>query len=192
MNLIGTRIGRRARRALVLGAAGALALLASVALAAPGDPTGCAGADTRPAIQGRAATTAATLCLINEERARQGLPPLRSNRRLGRAATGHAREMVRRDYFAHISAHGSSVGGRLQASGYASRKDRWAAGEALAWGTGEKSTAREIVTGWMNSLEHRYILLTPRFRDAGIGVARGAPGPRRGGTTYTLDLACRC
>src|SRR4051794_706149 len=116
MNLFQARIGRRARRALLLGAAGTLALLASVALAGPGGralwpgpagtpgwpawggragpgaPPGCAGADPRPFLQGRAAPAAATLCLINEERARQGLFPLHTNRRLGRAATGHARE----------------------------------------------------------------------------------------------------
>jgi uncharacterized protein YkwD len=171
------------------------AAVGAVALFAPGAPSApdtCAGADTPPAGQSLAQTAAATLCLVNQERAQQGLAPLRANRRLRRAATSHAREMVHRDYFAHISAHGSSVGRRLETSGYVSSKRRWAAGEALAWGTGEKATPREIVSGWMNSLDHRAILLTPRFRDAGLGLARGAPGPQRGGTTFTLDLACRC
>src|SRR4051812_46340663 len=92
-------IGRRARRALGLGAAAALTPLAAAALGAPGAPSGDAGADTRPPAQSRAGTAAATLCVINERRAGLGLSALRRNRRLGRAATRHAREMVHRDYF---------------------------------------------------------------------------------------------
>jgi uncharacterized protein YkwD len=192
MNFTHPHIGRLTRRALVLGAAGATAAIAILAPSAAGDPGGCAYADTPPDSNPLYGIRTATLCLINEQRTQLDLPPLRSNRPLRRAATAHAREMVKRDYFAHISAHGSSLGGRLETTRYASARVRWSAGEALAWGTGEKATAREIVAGWMNSPAHRAILLTPRFRDAGIGLARGAPGPGRGGTTYTLDLACRC
>jgi uncharacterized protein YkwD len=188
----GTPHTRRVRRALVLAAASTVAAGALLAARAPGAPDTCANADARPATTPLSDVRAATLCVINEERAAVGLPPLRADRRLRRLATSHAREMVHRDYFAHVSARGASVGARLEGSGYASSAQRWAAGETLAWGTGAMATPREIVRGWMNSGGHRAILLTSRFRDAGIGVARGAPGPRRGGTTYTLDLACRC
>ena len=170
----------------------ALGLAALLAPAAPRAQGPCPGADDRPAHTPLSEVRAATLCVINQERAGAGLPPLRANRRLRAAAMSHAREMVHRDYFAHVSARGASLGGRVTVSGYASSRDRWAAGEALAWGTGARAAPREIVRGWMESPGHRAILLTARFRDAGLGVARGAPGARRGGTTFTLDLACRC
>ena len=171
-------------------ACASLALL----LAAPSAPAKrrCAGADRRPAHRALLYVRRTTLCLLNRVRAHHGLPRLHANRRLRRAAIRHARDMVRRDYFAHTSAFDGSLGSRVQASGYASRRRAWAAGEALAWGTGGKATPRSIVRAWMHSPGHRAIILTRRFRDAGVGVARGAPGPRRGGATYTLDLACRC
>jgi uncharacterized protein YkwD len=170
----------------------AAALLALVhAPAAPANRR-CAGADARPAHRPLRSVRKATLCLINRLRASHGLPRLRDNRRLRRVAIAYARDMVRQDYFAHISLRGTTLGGRLETSGYVSRRKPWAAGEALAWGTGREATPRRIVRAWMHSPGHRAILLTGRFRDAGLGIARGAPGPKRGGATYTLDLACRC
>ncbi len=177
----------------VLTCAAAVTAIALVSLASPAAARRrCAGADRRPAHRSLAAVRHTTLCLLNRVRARHGLPRLHADRRLRRAATSHARDMVDRNYFAHASLRGGSLGSRLEASGYASRRRPWAAGEALAWGTGHKGTPRSIVLAWLHSPEHRAILLTRRFRDAGIGIARGAPGPARGGATYTLDLACRC
>ena len=47
-------------------------------------------------------------------------------------------------------------------------------GENLAWGSGEGARPDEIVEGWMNSPEHRAIMLDCRFSQVGIGVASGA------------------
>src|SRR5690349_4258966 len=85
-----------------------------------------------------------------------------------RPAMGHARDMVQRHYFAH-----TSLRARLATTGYASSRTAWAAGEALAWGTGHRATPGEIVQAWLRSPGHRQILLTGKFRDAGVGVARG-------------------
>ena len=148
---------------------------------------GCSGTDARPANTRLSLIRHATLCLINRVRAEHGLRRLRASRRLRRGAMGHARDMVQRHYFAH-----TSLRARLATTGYASSRTAWAAGEALAWGTGHRATPGEIVQAWLRSPGHRQILLTGKFRDAGVGVARGAPGAARGGATYTLDLACRC
>ncbi len=72
----------------------------------------------------------AIVCLINQERRRFGLPRLRESVRLDRSAQGHSDDMVRRDYFAHVSPGGSSPVDRITAAGY-----RWsAAGENIAPG----------------------------------------------------------
>jgi uncharacterized protein YkwD len=174
-------------RVLALAAtSAAIALPLAAARPAAADP-GCSGADASPAKERLGLVRHATLCLINRVRTEHGLRRLRANRRLRKGAMGHARDMVQRHYFAH-----TSLRARLATTGYATSRTAWTAGEALAWGTGSRASPRQIVQAWMNSPGHRQILLTGRFRDAGVGVARGAPGRARGGATYTLDLACRC
>src|SRR4051794_29438360 len=62
-----------------------LAALLSLALAAPSDPA------------------ADTLALVNQARAARGVPALRADPRLARAARGHSRDMVAHAYFEHTS-----------------------------------------------------------------------------------------
>jgi uncharacterized protein YkwD len=132
------------------------------------------------------------LCLVNAERARRGLARLRANPRLGRAATAHSRDMVGRDYFDHVSLGGSTVTDRIRRSGYLSGARSYALGENLAWGTGRLATPHQIVRSWMNSPGHRRNILTPRFREIGIGVVLGAPGQSgRSGATYTTKFGQR-
>src|SRR3954464_11156702 len=89
---------------------GALPLLLLVAVAAGASPasaaTGCASADGPTAQSSTVALANSALCLLNQERTSRGLRPLKSNRRLAKAAGGHARDMVVRGYFSHDSANG--------------------------------------------------------------------------------------
>ena len=62
---------------------------------------GCRGAGSRRA-RG-AVLRRAVLCLINQQRALNGLNRLRMNRRLARAAKRHAADMARHNYFSHVS-----------------------------------------------------------------------------------------
>ena len=48
-----------------------------------------------------------------------------------------------------------------------------------------------IVAEWLHSAEHRAILLSPRFREVGIGLAIGAPGTGEGGATVAADFGAR-
>lgn len=117
----------------------------------------------------------ATVCLINRRRASRGLRRLRLNRRLSKAAVWHTHDMVHRHYFAHISRNGNDIVARLRKSRYLGGRFAWMVGENLAWGSGSRGTAREIVRGWMHSPAHRRNMLNPRFREIGIGVRVGAP-----------------
>jgi uncharacterized protein YkwD len=166
-----------------------LLLTAVVAGAAPASAaTVCASADGPPA-QASAVTLAnAALCLVNQERTSRGLTPLKLNRRLTRAASGHARDMVARNYFSHDSLGGGDFVDRIRKTGYVTRRAFPSLGEDLAWGSGPLGTPRAIVQSWMESPGHRANILYRKFREAGIGVAFGDPGAGEDGATYALDF----
>ncbi|MGN6187650.1 MAG: CAP domain-containing protein, partial [Conexibacter sp.] len=115
------------------------------------------------------------LCLMNRARARYGLPPLHTNRCLHRVAARHAHDMVNRHYFAHITPNGWSPGARARASGYVPRRAAWLVGENIAWGVAAAARPSWVMRAWMHSPPHRRNILSPHFRDVGIGVARGVP-----------------
>jgi uncharacterized protein YkwD len=172
---------------------GALPLLLLITTVAAGAgpasaATGCASADG-PTAQSSAATLAgAALCLVNQERTSRGLKPLRSNRRLARAAFGHARDMNQRGYFSHDSANGGSFVDRIRRAGYVAGRFLPDLGEDLAWGSGDLGTPRAIVQSWMQSPPHRRNILDPDFRDGGMGVDFGDPGAGEDGVTYAIDF----
>ena len=59
-----------------------------------------------------------TLCLLNEERARHGLGPLRGEARLELAAQRYADEMVDRRFFEHVDPGGLDPQDRILMAGY--------------------------------------------------------------------------
>jgi uncharacterized protein YkwD len=172
----------RARWIPLLVVVPALLLPASAALAAPA----CTGTNLVPHRGNGVRVRAATLCLVNRERARASLRPLRMNRELRRAANGHSAGMVREGVFTH-----GSVIGRLRAVGYLTAMATWAMGENIAYGYGGGATAARTVSEWMHSPPHRENILTGTFRDAGVGLAMGVPSNPRRGATYTLDFGMR-
>jgi uncharacterized protein YkwD len=167
-------------------------LLLLVAVAAGAGPasaaTGCASADGPTAQTSTVALANSALCLVNQERTSRGLKPLKSNRRLVKAATGHARDMVAHGYFSHDSASGGTFVDRIRKAGYVPPRALPTLGEDLAWGSGSFGTPREIVQGWMNSPGHRANILERKFHEAGMGVAFGDPGAGADGVTYALDF----
>src|SRR5947209_2703994 len=166
-------------------------LLLTTVVAGPGPAsaaTVCASADG-PTAQASTVTLAnAALCLVNQERTSRGLRPLNPNRRLARAAVGHARDMNARGYFSHDSAGGGSFVDRIRKTGYVPARVFPSLGEDLAWGSGTLGTPRQIVASWMASPGHRANILYPKFREAGMGVAFGDPGAGMDGVTYALDF----
>jgi len=137
----------------------------------------------------------ATLCVLNAERARHDLRPLRFSHRLSRAARRHSRAMARKRFFSHTSPNGATFVDRIRRTGYLHGARRWHIGENIAWGSGQLSAPRAIATAWMNSASHRDNILSRSFGAIGIGVARGTPSGRRGGggggAIYTTDFGLR-
>jgi uncharacterized protein YkwD len=174
----------------------ATAALSASALALAGAPAAsaatCGSSSAMPGEASKAAMSSATLCLVNAERTQRGLRPLKANRRLARAATGHAGDMVRRNYFSHDSLSGASFVDRIRRTGYLSGPRAWIVGENLAWGSGDRSSPAAIVRAWMNSPGHRANILQRRFRQVGLGLVMGAPEQVDGpAATYATDFGAR-
>lgn len=153
----------------------------------------CESANASPSLAGERQLVRATLCLLNAQRASAGLRALRLEPRLSRAARRHAADMARKRYFAHDSLDGSNFLDRIRRAGYLREAVSWRAGENLAWGSGGRSTPRSVTRAWMGSGGHRANILSSRFRDIGIGVARGAPlaGVSGSAGVYVTDFGSR-
>jgi uncharacterized protein YkwD len=168
--------------------------LVAAAVAAGGAPsahasTACAAADALPISVTSPTLASATACLLNQERARHHLPALKLNSRLAKAAGGHARDMVKRDYFSHDTEGGGDFATRIRKAGYRGRT----LGEDLAWGSGTLGTAHSIMEAWMHSPGHRANVLCRCYREMGVGIAIGVPGGAGGlgGATYAVDFGRR-
>ncbi|HEV7750575.1 MAG TPA: CAP domain-containing protein [Baekduia sp.] len=163
--------------------------LLALALPAPA-MAACSGDDVAPSDPG---AVAATLCLLNEQRAAQHLPALTQSSPLDRAAGGYAGAMVDQRFFDHVSPGGSTLLQRIKAAGWVAASGSWTVGENIAWGSGSLGTPASIVDGWMHSAGHRANILNGSFAEIGIGIAEGAPRGGVGGEagTYVTDFGSR-
>lgn len=150
-----------------------VAVVAVVAAVIPSraEAISCANTTQEPSSIGQAQT--ATLCLLNVERRRHHLAPLRRQSRLQRAAARYSHAMVAETFFAHVGPDGSTVQTRLAAAGYGGW---WTIGENIAWGAGTLSSPAQIVDSWMNSPGHRANILNGSFTHLGIGAVQTSSG----------------
>ena len=151
----------------------------------------CANTDLLPTAANLPVIRAAVLCLHNQVRAEQGLPLLKENSRLDRAALGHSGDMVSEGYFDHTTPGGITFVDRIMGAHYVKRSDGWTLGENLAWGTGDLSTPDGVMTSWMNSPGHKANILKRAYREVGIGIHLGVPSDDTVGATYTLDFGVK-
>jgi uncharacterized protein YkwD len=171
----------------------ALTLSATLALAsAPAAMAAdCPGADLRPAADNIAQVEGATLCLINAERAAQGLPALAEQGQLSKASVAFSQLMVDEHFFAHVSPDGIELTERVRATGYLDQPGSWTLGENIAWGESYLASPGHIVDAWMNSPPHRANILSKDFSDIGLGIVTGVPLSSNLGATYTTDFGRR-
>ena len=101
--------------------------------------------------------------LTNRERARYNLAPLTLQKNLSAAAHWMARDLADHHYFAHEDHQGRNIDRRFAAFGYT---DWHTIGENIAGG---QRTPEAVVAGWMHSPGHRKNILTPSFREIGVG-----------------------
>lgn len=180
--------GRRSRRAIARAVRGSRARRRRVGRADGGN---CPDAYLVPAPDNLSRVDAATLCLIDVQRARAGRPSLSESSKLVRAATAHSQDMTARGYFDHVSPDGGSVLSRLLAVGFVHPAAGYDIGENIAWATGQDATPASVVDMWMHSPEHRSNILHSQYRQSGVGVSPGVPDSSAAGqpgATYTADF----
>lgn len=129
--------------------------------------------------------------LVNGERRKQGLSPLTWDDRLGRIAREYSKDMSRRNFFSHDAPGGGDFSDRYKRAGYecAIRQqgvihlgaenillnhlyDKVTTVNGVPyydWNSEEK-IAETTVKGWLGSPGHRKNILTPYWRNEGIGV----------------------
>lgn len=105
------------------------------------------------------------LLLLNEERKKEGLQPLKADPELVPVARAHSRDMFARGYFSHITPEGKAPSDRIRAA----QVPFITAGENLALA----QTLTIAHTGLMNSPGHRANILHPSFGRVGIGILDG-------------------
>jgi len=155
-------------RFLVVFAIASMVVLASSPVAAPRSPT---------KVERRIALEAAIVREMNRVRAVRGLTQLRAAPSLRTAARGHSQAMLAHGFFGHDSEDGTAFSERIRRyytnSGYA----RWSVGEALIATQGRFVDAGAIIAAWLESPPHRAVVLSPTWRDAGIGVLYAPSAP---------------
>jgi uncharacterized protein YkwD len=172
------RLAMRRLAATALVASAAVALLAVGAVPAKAS--------------GYRVTEHTMLRLINKVRVGHGLRAVREYRALERAAHAHSTDMIVHDYFAHSTLAGLGVGARARRAGYGMNGwHNWTVGEVIAWGCRTQGSPRAILRAWMHSSLHRSVILDRRWRDAGVGWARGTFKGLRGVSMYTIDFGRR-
>jgi uncharacterized protein YkwD len=109
---------------------------------------------------------ATILAAVNEaRRANGGHKPMTYNTALEAAARSQANLMASKDTLAHDL--GVTLRERVTAAGYIG-----AVGENIAGG---QQTLQQAIEGWLNSPGHRATLLSDKFVEFGLAVARTAP-----------------
>ena len=151
----------------------------------------CTDALLQPSSTDLAEVRAATLCLVNRERAAHRERPLHWNGDLVRAAQAHTESMAFGDYFQHVGPDGSTPLSRMRHDGYiSSSRLGFEVGENIGWGSLWLGTPRAVVAAWMASPGHRANILDAHFRETGIGVSPHTNGLAHGqsGGIYTQDF----
>lgn len=112
------------------------------------------------------------LDLMNDERDKAGLAPLKFSDKLCVTARWHAMDMAVGNYFEHRDRQGRTVGERLSSFGYQYRY----CGQNIAAG---QQSPEEVVKAWMKSPGHRENILRREFREVGIAFVQN-PNSRYG------------
>jgi uncharacterized protein YkwD len=102
--------------------------------------------------------------LLNNARVANGAGTVVFDARLGRAAQGHANDMVTNDFFSHTGSDGSTVGQRATAQGY----NYSLIGENIAQG---QQSVPAVMTAWTNSPGHNANNINPAYEHFALGVA---------------------
>ena len=115
------------------------------------------------------------LRLVNIERSKQGLSPLKLSNELSNVARMKSQDMADKNYFSHTSPTYGSPFDMMKQFGITYTS----AGENIAKGY---ASAQDVMNGWMNSPGHKANILSSNFGTLGVGYVN------KGGTTYWTQM----
>ena len=135
----------------------------------PVDKTTTPPTTTQPPVQGQSQIGAfemRVIELVNQERAKNNLKPLKADVALTKGARLKSEDMRDKGYFSHTSPTYGSPFAMMTSLGI-----KWqAAGENIASGY---RTPESVMQGWMNSPGHRANILSTKWSKMGTGFAQG-------------------
>ena len=105
--------------------------------------------------------------LVNQERAKAGLPELNMQTDITAAANVRAKEI--QQSFSHTRPNGSSFSSALKEQGISFI----GSGENIAYG---QKTPEQVMEGWMNSEGHRANILNGKYKNIGVGYDQDERG----------------
>ena len=120
--------------------------------------------------------------LINKERAKKKLKPLKWDDRLGKAAKDYAESMAKSGKFSHKDKNGRTVSDRVRDQ-HVEAAD---IGENIYQASDSKDLAKNALRDWMKSPGHRANILSNTWETTGIGVAKA-----RNGVVYITQVFVR-
>ncbi|MNN13725.1 Cysteine-rich secretory protein family protein [compost metagenome] len=104
--------------------------------------------------------------LVNQERSKAGLKPLKSDAALTNVAMIKAKDMYNNNYFDHNSPTLGSPFDLMKSKGIQYRT----AGENIAKG---QRTPEEVMNAWMNSEGHRQNIMNANYTSIGVAYYNG-------------------
>ncbi|MCG8482455.1 MAG: CAP domain-containing protein [Clostridia bacterium] len=145
--------------------------------ATPAEPQAPAKETPAPAASG--SYEKQVIDLVNQERAKAGLSPLKENTELANVAEVKAEDMRDNNYFSHTSPVYGSPFDMMKQFGI---KYSYA-GENIAKG---QRSPEQVMNGWMNSEGHRANILNSNFTEIGVGYVTDSNGG-----TYWVQMFIR-
>jgi uncharacterized protein YkwD len=110
------------------------------------------------------------VCMHRWARMQEGLPGLHVSKQLRSSSARKARDIRRCQDFSH-NACGRDAFYWFKRVGFL--RGSYGVGENLELGNAEAATVRGAMSAWLNSDEHRSVLLTPSYDDVGISLVSG-------------------
>ncbi|QXE02469.1 CAP domain-containing protein [Terribacillus sp. DMT04] len=118
--------------------------------------------EEKQAAEGLSAFEQQVVELTNQERAKNGLSPLKADVELSKVARAKSQDMADNGYFDHNSPTYGSPFDMMKSFGISYKT----AGENIAQG---QKTPEEVVQAWMNSQGHRENIMNPDYTNIGVG-----------------------
>lgn len=126
-------------------------------------------------------TASGLLEATNGQRGNNNSGSLKLSNELNTAAQAKAEDMAQRDYWSHVTPDGHAPWIFIDQTGYRYEK----AAENLAYGF---NNSHEVITGWLNSPEHKANLLDNTYSEVGFGVVEASDYQHSGSETIVVAL----